>query len=103
MIQQFLQKFTRKTGKVEQSFEVVSKEHREIKGLSFEQNEDESIVMDFLNHMDREYDTTPAGRKQQGDAFEQFLAAVFRLANYDVEITRKAICKANRSTLVMTM
>lgn len=47
MIQQFLQKFTRKTGKVEQSFEVVSKEHREIKGLSFEQNEDESIVMDF--------------------------------------------------------
>ena len=59
--------------------------------------------MDFLNHMDREYDTTPAGRKQQGDAFEQFLAAVFRLANYDVEITRKAICKANRSTLVMTM
>ena len=90
MIQQFLQKFTRKTGKVEQSFEVVSKEHREIKGLSFEQNEDESIVMDFLNHMDREYDTTPAGRKQQGDAFEQFLAAVFRLANYDVEITRKS-------------
>lgn len=33
MIQQFLQKFTRKTGKVEQSFEVVSKEHREIKGF----------------------------------------------------------------------
>lgn len=72
MIQQFLQKITRKTGKVEQSVEVVSKEHREIKGLSFEQNEDESIVMDFLNHMDREYDATPAGRKNKGMPLSNF-------------------------------
>lgn len=96
MIQQFLQKMTRKTEKNEQSSAVLSKENREIKGLSFEQSEDESIVMDFLNNMDKEFESTPAGWKQQGDYFEQFLAAVFRLADYEVAITKKSYVKNMR-------
>nr|NTQ75075.1 restriction endonuclease [Enterococcus faecium] len=46
-------------------------------------------MIDFLNNMDKEFSVGKTGWRQQGDYFEQFLAAVFRLANYEVEVTKK--------------
>ncbi|MFQ6344576.1 restriction endonuclease [Enterococcus lactis] len=88
MLKSFLQKVTHKTEEIN-SKEVLSKKYREVKGLSFVQNDDETIVIDFLNNMDKEFPVDKAGWRQQGDYFEQFLAAVFRLANYEVEVTKK--------------
>ncbi len=92
MFKSFLHKIAHRT-EVEESKEVLSKKNREIKGLSFAQNKDELIVIDFLKHMDKKFDSGEAGRKQQGDYFEQFLAAVFRIAQYEVEITDKEYIK----------
>lgn len=88
MFKSFLEKITHKTEKSDTK-EILSKNYREVKGMSFVQNSDETIVINFLNNMDKEFPVGKTGWRQQGDYFEQFLAAVFRLANYEVEITKK--------------
>ncbi|MEX1447858.1 restriction endonuclease [Enterococcus sp. C76] len=50
---------------------------------------DEKTVIDFLSDMDKKFGYDDSAKKKQGDYFEFFLAAVFRLAGYEVTITKK--------------
>ncbi|EPI06270.1 restriction endonuclease [Enterococcus faecalis] len=69
------------------------KDKREIRSLSFVKNADEEVVIEFLNDMDKSYNSDKKGRLAQGSSFEAFLSSVFRLAGFDVEITQKSYIK----------
>lgn len=65
------------------------KDKREIRSVSFAKNADEEVVIEFLNDIDKRFNSDKKGRLAQGTSFEVFLASVFRLAGFDVEITQK--------------
>lgn len=69
------------------------KDRREISSLSFAKNADEEVVIEFLNDIDKSFNSDKKGRLAQGTSFEIFLASVFRLAGFDVEITKKRYIK----------
>lgn len=69
------------------------KDRREISSLSFAKNADEEVVIEFLNDIDKSFNSDKKGRLAQGTSFEIFLASVFRLAGFDVEITKKSYIK----------
>lgn len=92
----FSKKNIKENEKEESNKEILSKENREVKGLCFVQSHDESIVIEFLNNMDKEFESSKVGWKEQGEYFENFLAAVFRLAGYEVKITEKSYIKDNK-------
>ncbi|MBX8942322.1 restriction endonuclease [Enterococcus faecalis] len=46
-------------------------------------------MIEFLNNIDKRFNSDKKGRLAQGTSFEVFLASVFRLAGFDVKITRK--------------
>lgn len=50
---------------------------------------DEKNVIEFLCNMDKNFGYDDSAKKEQGDYFESFLASVFRLAGYEVTITKK--------------
>lgn len=64
-------------------------EKREVSSLSFTKNFDEDVVIEFLRDIDKSYDSNSKGRLEQGNSFENFLLSVFRLAGFDVEVTKK--------------
>lgn len=64
--------------------------------LSLDLTSDEQVVIKFLNNMDRNFGSTDKGRIEQGTCFEKFLVAVFTLAKYSVEITKKSSNYDNR-------
>ncbi|EOV2482606.1 restriction endonuclease [Enterococcus hirae] len=96
MVFKFLQKFKEANQLESNAQEVVSKQYLEIRKTSFVQKKDEKIVIDFLSDMDKDFGSSQDDRVRQGEHFEQFLAAAFRLAGYGVEITKKSYVKAHR-------
>ena len=96
MVFKFLQKFKEANQLESNAQEVVSKQYLEIRKTSFVQKKDEKIVIDFLSDMDKDFGSSQDDRVRQGEHFEQFLAAAFRLAGYGVEITKKSYVKDHR-------
>lgn len=96
MVFKFLQKFKEANQLESSAQEVVSKQYLEIRKTSFVQKKDEKIVIDFLSDMDKDFGSSQDDRVRQGEHFEQFLAAAFRLAGYGVEITKKSYVKDHR-------
>lgn len=82
-----------------QSFDAAEEVHtirrNELKKVSYALTGDEEVVCHFLTDIDRDFGSRPMDRVRQGNHFEQFLAAVFRLAGYKVEITKKSRIKEN--------
>lgn len=98
LVFKFLQKLNKKASKPEEETEVqeIISEKKGLEEVSFALNEDEKIVVDFLSDMDRDFGSSISDRVKQGNHFERFLAAAFRLAGYKVVITKKWYVKENR-------
>ena len=99
LVLKFLQKLNGKSSKTEDGIdaqEIIPEEKKGLKEVSFLLNNDERIVVDFISDMDRDFGSSIRDRVRQGDHFERFLAAVFRLAGYEVEITKKRVMKDKR-------
>ncbi len=99
LVLKFLQKLNRKSGQSENETEVqeiISEVKMGLEKASLALNSDEKIVVDFVSDMDRDFGSSIRDRVRQGDHFERFLAAVFRLAGYEVEITKKRYMKDKR-------
>lgn len=79
-------------------FQTLNKKKNSINKneLSLDLTSDEEVVINFLNEMDRDFGNTVEGRIKQGISFEKFLASVFTLAKYRVEITKKSNNYDNR-------
>ncbi len=99
LVLKFLQKLNGKSSQPEDETEVqeiIPEEKKGLEEISFALNNDEKIVVDFVSDMDRDFGSSIRDRVRQGDHFERFLAAVFRLAGYKVEITKKRYKKDKR-------
>ncbi len=106
LVLKFLQKLNGKSSQPEDETEVqeiIPEEKKGLEEISFALNNDEKIVVDFVSDMDRDFGSSIRNRVRQGDHFERFLAAVFRLAGYKVEITKKGIKKTSVSILAMVV
>lgn len=86
----FLEKISFHKRKEPDIKELLAEEKREIRQLSFTQNEDEKVIFEFLNDIDKSFGYSTKDRLAQGEAFEQFLAAAFRLGGFQVDITKKS-------------
>lgn len=99
LVLKFLQKLNSKTNHTKNETEVqeiIPEVKKGLERVSFGLNTDEKIVIDFLSDMDRDFGSNIRDRVRQGDHFERFLAAMFKLAGYEVEITKKSYKKDNR-------
>ncbi|MBL3717058.1 hypothetical protein GHK52_09665 [Lactococcus garvieae] len=65
--------------------------NKNIRDFSMELSEDEKIIIDFLNNIDKEF-LNNEGKNDflaQGNYFEKFLLSLFRSAGYETHITEK--------------